>query len=299
MTALLIRWPHRPLVSRLKRSATTSGGVTSRLRPRPRGRPRQPARDIAAEYVVGRAEGALQRWLFIGYDIGVGEQPEHTAVGDETPVGEHQSLAEHKCNHRDVHGIAHVAVETRHHQLLGWCDRCRRAQSFEGKTCKRIDNARPPADTRIRPRRRVSCVLRNAGCNSQPVIHHGTSTAATTGAITKKTAEPKTACRFCIRYSPIGRPPHVGTLDRCPGRPASTPRGCRVFSQECHISAEPFATGSRFAIHRPSCETAASAYHGDCRCPALSVQRIWMAACGKNSSTVSMKSSRWRSMIRA
>src|SRR5262249_6194267 len=35
--------------------------------------------------------------------------------------------------------IAHIAIETRHHEVLRRCDRRRRAQSLQRKACKRVD----------------------------------------------------------------------------------------------------------------------------------------------------------------
>ena len=39
-------------------------------------------------------------------------------------------------------GIAHVAIETRHHEVLRRCDRRRRAQSLQRKARKRVEQAR-------------------------------------------------------------------------------------------------------------------------------------------------------------
>src|SRR5262249_44365654 len=53
-----------------------------------------------------------------------------------------------------------------------------------------------PAKMRMTPIARVSSTLKNAGRNSQRVIHHGTTPAAKNGATTKKIAEPKIAIIF-------------------------------------------------------------------------------------------------------
>jgi len=51
----------------------------------------------------------------------------------EMPVAEKKRLTNNDGDNRNVHGISHVPIETRHHKMLRWRDRRRRAQSLRRK----------------------------------------------------------------------------------------------------------------------------------------------------------------------
>src|SRR4029079_9487174 len=60
-----------------------------------------------------------------------------------------------------------------------------------------------PARTKTAPSMRDTSVPRNAGRNSQCVIHHGNTPASVSGTTTKNSPEPKIATGFCMpKFSP-------------------------------------------------------------------------------------------------
>src|SRR5262249_5160925 len=168
------------------------------LRCSPGGHPRNPARDVRAISLVLCAKRALQRRLFIGNDEQVEGQPEQCAEQNEARIAEQHSLTKNDCDDGDVDRIAYIPVETCDHQVLGWRNGCRCAESLKRKSRKGVhesgqtdqdeEDADCPRDLKTqkcRPKR-------------QPFIDHGISPASTHGATTKKSAEPKTALTFCM-----------------------------------------------------------------------------------------------------
>jgi hypothetical protein len=109
----------------------------NRLDGSPWSEPRNPARDIGAEILVMGAKALSQHRLLVGQDKGVEREPQDPGVNQETPVAEQDPLAQDDSDDGDVHGIAHVAIEPRHHQVLRRCDRRRRAEPLQRKACKR------------------------------------------------------------------------------------------------------------------------------------------------------------------
>src|SRR5262245_22201931 len=88
-----------------------------------------------------------------------------------------------------------------------------------------------PARIIIAPRPRVSSRPRNGGWSCQPVIDHGTSPASVHGAITKKTAEPRTAMVRCTAVSDtrlcelIPTSPSIGLLTNASSHPLTLSNG--------------------------------------------------------------------------
>ena len=72
-------------------------------------------------------------------------EPHEPAVSHETPIAEQDRLAHNDGDHGNVDGIAHVAIQTRHHEVLRRCDRRRSAQTLQGKARKRVNK---PGQTR-------------------------------------------------------------------------------------------------------------------------------------------------------
>src|ERR1700759_4392305 len=80
--------------------------------------PWNPARDAGAEILVLGAKALSQYRLLVGQDKGVECEPNEPAVNQETPVAEQDPLAQDDRDDGDVNGIAHVAIEPCHHQVL-------------------------------------------------------------------------------------------------------------------------------------------------------------------------------------
>src|SRR5215831_4501460 len=104
----------------------------------PRRQPRNPPRDVGPEFLVLGAKALGQHRLLVGQDKGVEGEPHEPAVNHETPVAEQDPLAQNDGDDGNVDGIAHVAIQTRHHEVLRRCDRRRRAEPLESKARKRV-----------------------------------------------------------------------------------------------------------------------------------------------------------------
>src|SRR5262245_17130878 len=93
----------------------------------PRRQPRNPARDVGPEFLVLGPKRLSQHRLLVRQDKGVEGEPHEPAVNHETPVAEQDPLAQNDGDDGNVDRIAHVAIETRHHEVLRRSDRRRRA----------------------------------------------------------------------------------------------------------------------------------------------------------------------------
>lgn len=49
----------------------------------------------------------------------MGDEPREEAVFENTQVAKYQGLAQHDRYHREIHGVAHVAIEAADHEALG------------------------------------------------------------------------------------------------------------------------------------------------------------------------------------
>jgi hypothetical protein len=101
--------------------------------------PRNPARDVGPEILVLRSEPTNERRLLVPHDKRVEGEPHQHTVRKKALVAEQGRLAQNDGDKGNVNRIAHVAIETRHHEVLRRCDRRRRAQSLQRKACKRVD----------------------------------------------------------------------------------------------------------------------------------------------------------------
>src|SRR5262245_1389134 len=101
--------------------------------------PRNPSRDVGPEILVLRSELLNERGLLEPHDPRVEEELQQPTVQKKALVAEQGRLAENDGDKGNVNRIAHVAIETRHHEVLRRCDRRRRAQSLQRKACKRVD----------------------------------------------------------------------------------------------------------------------------------------------------------------
>lgn len=101
--------------------------------------PRNPARDIGPEILVLRSEPINERRLLVPHDKRVESEPHQHTVPKKALVAEQDHLAQDDGDKGNVNGIAHLAIETRHHEVLRRCDRRRRAQSLQRKACTRFN----------------------------------------------------------------------------------------------------------------------------------------------------------------
>src|SRR5437763_15701860 len=101
--------------------------------------PRNPAPHIGPELLVLRSEATNERRLLVPYDKGVEGEPHPHTVPKKALVAEQDRLAQNDGDKGNVNRIAHIAIETRHHEVLRRCDRRRRAQSLQRKARKRVD----------------------------------------------------------------------------------------------------------------------------------------------------------------
>src|SRR5437762_8128560 len=112
-------------------------GVTAQARRpsrgAPGGQPRNPPRDIGPEILVLASKTLSQHRLLIRQDKGVEGEPHEPAVNQETPVAEQDRLAENDGDDGNVNGITHVAIQTRHYEVLRRRDRRRRAKPLQSK----------------------------------------------------------------------------------------------------------------------------------------------------------------------
>jgi hypothetical protein len=113
--------------------------------------PWNPARDARPEILVLRSELMNERRLLVPNDKRVEEEPRQHAVQKKALVAEQGRLPQNDDNEGNVNRIAHVAIETRHHEVLRRRDRRRRAQSLHRKACKRVDQHRETGDDQQDP----------------------------------------------------------------------------------------------------------------------------------------------------
>ena len=101
--------------------------------------PRNPARDIGPEILVLGPKRLSKHRLLVPHDKRVEGEPHQHTVPKKALVAEQDRLAQNDGDKGNVNRIAHIAIETRHHEVLRRCDRRRRAQSLQRKACKRVD----------------------------------------------------------------------------------------------------------------------------------------------------------------
>src|ERR1700674_5506046 len=101
--------------------------------------PRNPPRDVGPKILVLGPKLLSKHRLLVREDKGVEGEPHEPAVRHETPVAEQDRLAQNDGDYGNVYGIAHVAIQTRHHKVLRRCDRRRRAEPLQGKARKRVN----------------------------------------------------------------------------------------------------------------------------------------------------------------
>ena len=114
------------------------------LRGVPGGQPRPPARDGTTVRVVLGPVGASKRRLFVGLDEGHHGDPEHSRPDQDSSAGEQQRLARYHRGHREVHRVAHVAVQAVHDEPFGRRDRSRRTATFVNELGERADDDHQP-----------------------------------------------------------------------------------------------------------------------------------------------------------
>src|SRR5262245_55182116 len=95
--------------------------------------PRNPSRDVGPEMLVLRSELMNERRRLEAHDPRVKEEPQQHTVQKNPLVAEQGRLAENDGDKGDVNRIAHVAIETRHHEVLRRCDRRRRPNPCSAK----------------------------------------------------------------------------------------------------------------------------------------------------------------------
>src|SRR6266403_3217411 len=78
--------------------------------------PRNPARDVGPEILVRGPKPLSKHRLLVRQDKGVEGEPHEPAVSHETPVAEQDRLAQNDGDDGNVDGIAHVAIQARHHK---------------------------------------------------------------------------------------------------------------------------------------------------------------------------------------
>src|SRR6185295_10154761 len=111
------------------------------LRETPWGQPWNPARDIGPKVLVLRAKCLLERWFFVHQDEDVEKEPEQRGIPEEAPIAKQHSLTEDDCDDGDVDRISHMPVETCDHQVLGWRNGRRCAESLKRKSRKGVHEA--------------------------------------------------------------------------------------------------------------------------------------------------------------
>jgi hypothetical protein len=64
--------------------------------------------------------------------------PDERGIGQEPPAAEEQGLSDDDPEHRDVHRVPDVAIESRHHEPLRWHHRRRRPPAVYGEARERF-----------------------------------------------------------------------------------------------------------------------------------------------------------------
>ena len=100
------------------------------------GQPPNPPWDVGPKILVLGPELLSKHGLLVDQDKRVEGEPHEPAVSHETPVAEQDRLAQYDGDDGNVHRITHVAIQTRHNEVLGRCDRRRRADPLQSKARK-------------------------------------------------------------------------------------------------------------------------------------------------------------------
>src|SRR6476469_10565164 len=79
--------------------------------------PRNPARDVGPEILVLRSEATNEHRLLVPHDKRVEGEPHQHTVRKKALVAEQGCLAQNDGDKSNVNRIAHVAIETRHHEV--------------------------------------------------------------------------------------------------------------------------------------------------------------------------------------
>src|SRR5262245_29873409 len=87
--------------------------------------PWDPSAHASAVVCILLAEFSAQSWLFIKQDESKEPKPHHQSVFEDRHAAEKQSLAEDQREDCHINGVAHVAVEAAHDQMLRWRNRRR------------------------------------------------------------------------------------------------------------------------------------------------------------------------------
>src|SRR5262249_40890674 len=86
--------------------------------------PRNPARHVGAIGFILASEAFAERRLLIGKYKNVESDKNQRSVKEQAPIAEQDRLAQNDVDKGNVNGIAHMAIEPRHHEVLRRCDRC-------------------------------------------------------------------------------------------------------------------------------------------------------------------------------
>src|ERR1700754_930585 len=113
--------------------------------------PRNPARDVGPEILILRSEAINEHRLLVPHDKRVEAEPHQHTVQKKALVAEQGRLAQDDGDKGNVNRIAHVAIETRHHEVLRRRDRRGRAQPLQRKARKRVDKSGQTGDDQQDP----------------------------------------------------------------------------------------------------------------------------------------------------
>src|SRR5882757_3879306 len=109
-----------------------------------------PARDGGAERLVLSPKRPLERGFFVRHDEDVEGEPEQRAVDDEAPIAHQHRLTQDDGNDRDVYWIAHITVETGHHEIPGRRDGRGGAETLQRETRKCVNEPRHACENHYR-----------------------------------------------------------------------------------------------------------------------------------------------------
>ena len=91
--------------------------------------------------IILRAEACPKRRFFVQQHKKVEEQPDETTVFNERRVSKNQTRAENCDDHRNIHGISNITIQSGNNQMTGGKDRRRCAETLHCESAKRIQEA--------------------------------------------------------------------------------------------------------------------------------------------------------------
>src|SRR5579872_5808661 len=97
-----------------------------------------PAWDVGAEFLIFFPEFAAQHRLFIKKHKSKKPPPDNESVLQQRNASEEQSLAEDQRRDGNIHGVAHVAIQSGNHEAPRGSNGRRRAQPLNRETRKGI-----------------------------------------------------------------------------------------------------------------------------------------------------------------